>query len=69
MRYDILRRTSPEELTEAVNAYINAGWEVLGGPLAYVAVRQYEHRDGYLANDAEYLWAQAVIKRHPAEQL
>lgn len=52
MKYEIIRRESTEELTAAVTAYINSGWEPIGG----VAVNRGHHI---------WLWAQAIIWRDP----
>lgn len=53
MRYEIIRRETADELAFAVNAYINQGWEPLGGVVYSFA---YHPEDG--ASTA--LWCQAI---------
>jgi hypothetical protein len=53
-QYEILRRETADELANAVNAYINQGWEPLGG----VAYSYWYHDD----KDSNALWCQAVIR-------
>lgn len=53
--YQILRRDKASDLTLAVGAYLNDGWEPLGG----VSVVAFENN--------ELIWAQAIVKRDSSE--
>jgi hypothetical protein len=62
VKYEILRRELADELVEAVNSYINTGWEPLGGVVYSFTYRPDD-------NSPTALWCQAIMKRHPAEPL
>lgn len=62
MKYEVLRRGTADELVEAVNAYLNTGWEPLGGVTGI-------HCNADEQWPAEFIWCQAVVKRHPVDPL
>lgn len=58
--YQIVRRDSFEALEEAVNAFINQGWELVGGVSASQAYSVYTNRDGEVSSDINTICAQAI---------
>lgn len=60
MRYEVIRRDSADELTEAVNSYLNVGWELVGGISVVVAYSHYKDRDDCLMSSDTTIWAQAM---------
>jgi hypothetical protein len=57
-QYEILRRETADELSAAINAYINQGWSPLGG-VGYSFV--YRSSD----DSPTALWYQAVMRDDP----
>jgi hypothetical protein len=60
MNYEVVRRDSFEDLTLAVNGYINQGWELVGGVCVALAYSVYTNRDGEVSSDATTICAQAI---------
>lgn len=60
-QYEILRRETADELASAVDAYINQGWDPLGG-VGYSFV--YRPDD----DSPTALWYQAVVRQDPTSE-
>lgn len=54
-QYEILRRETADELSAAVNAYVNQGWSPLGGVVYSFTYRPTD-------DSPTALWCQAVIR-------
>jgi hypothetical protein len=61
-QYQIVRRESLEELEEAVNAFINQGWELVGGVSVALGYSVYTNRDDCVSSDATTICAQAISR-------
>lgn len=64
--YQVVRRDTCDELEEAVNAFINQGWELVGGVSVSISHGVYTDRDDSVCSSEYALWAQA-IKRAESE--
>lgn len=60
MQYQIVRRDSFEALEEAVNAFLNQGWELVGGVAVALGYNVYTTRDDVVSSDATTICAQAI---------
>lgn len=58
--YQIIRRETFEELEEAVNAFINQGWEPVGGVAVTLGYSVYTNREDHVSSDATTICAQAI---------
>lgn len=67
MDYQVVRRDSCTELEEAVNCFINQGWELVGGVAVSIAYSHYQDREDCLCSSETVIWAQA-IKRLPSTE-
>lgn len=68
MDYQIVRRDSFEDLEEAVNAFINQGWELVGGVCVTMSHSVYTTRDDTVTSDAQTICAQAIKRRSVSEE-
>lgn len=63
--YQVLRRPTFEELEVAVNAFINQGWDLVGGVAVSQAYSVYTDRDGDVRSSDEVIVAQAIRRAVP----
>lgn len=64
--YQVIRRETFDALEEAVNAFINQGWELVGGVCVSISHSVYTDRDGEVSSTEGTICAQA-IRRAPSE--
>lgn len=63
MKYQILSKSTAEELVKDVNSYLADGWEPLGGvTLSQDRDRWSNERKGYSETSVDVTWAQAIVK-------
>ncbi len=68
MKYKIVTAQTAEDLTAAVNKYLDDGWEPIGGALLSQDRDRWENeRKGYSESQLDVTWAQTLVKRADPE--
>lgn len=68
LSYQVVRRETCPELEEAVNCFINQGWQPVGGVMVSQAVSHYQNREDTLCSITETTWAQAIYRVESTER-